>query len=809
MKRNLFFLYLFFYLLPTVAQNSEKIIFTRTEKAPEIDGLIDDDVWQKTEKVSGFKQTEPFWGASPTQETEVWILYDNRALYIAAKIIENSSDGISRQVGMRDNDDLHADYFAFEFDPFGQMQDAYYFMLTASGVQAEWRRSDESYNAVWKSKVNINDQGWTLEMEIPFSAFSFPKTEVQNWRVQFYRYIRRERELSEWKLAKQLDDNDIKYWAKSDGLSEIDPPLRLFLHPYANIALTGIPNQNGNLNWSNSAKGGLDMKWGINQSYTLDVSLLPDFSQVQSDNLVKNLSAFEVAYSENRPFFNESISFFNKGDLLYSRRIGKQASAYKSVYTSLDSNEHLISNPATAPLINAFKLYGRNEKGLAVGVFNAITNKTEAIIEADDLSRRKIQTEPLTNYTLFVIDQAFRNKSNLFFSNANTIRQGDEIQANVSALGGSYYFGNGQYKAYLLGGMSRRSKMGEQFWNKSASEGIKYDISLGKVSGKWIYSLTQNVKDKHYNPNDLGVNFRNDESANNITISRRVQTPFWKLLSFNQTLYIDYAYRLSTLKQTENAIRYWFIAKTRNHLSIWSESAWHPFQYYDYYEARKAGAYYLSPRYFESYLNFSSDYRRPFALDGSYSHAYFYDFNGNNHSFTITPVLRIGNNVQMKLKNTYSVNMGQRGFAGELLDESIVFGKRLVNTIENSYNINCMISNRLGLSFKGRYYWSQGEYSDFYKLQNDGTLGKALVNFDENYDFTYSVFNIDLTLQWEFAPGSMLFFTYKNEFINELLNADKTYLDYMRYGFNAEQNFTFALKLIYHFDVGTLLSRKK
>lgn len=807
--KNYFTILFLLILFSSAAQNNEKLVFTRTDNTPDIDGLIDDDVWKKAIKVSGFKQSDPYWNKPPTQETEVWILYDNRALYIAARMYENGSENIARQIGMRDDDDLHADYFAFEFDPFNQMQDAYYFRLTASGVQTEWRRSDASYNAVWKSKVNINNQGWTLEMEIPFSAFSFPITEVQNWRVQFYRYIRKKRELSEWKLTKQLDDNDIKYWSKSDSLSKINPPLRLFLQPYSNFAFIGSPNENGNLIGSNSAKGGLDMKWGINQSYTMDVSLLPDFSQVQSDNLIKNLSAFEVEYSENRPFFNESISFFNKGNLLYSRRIGKQPSAYQSVYTSLDTNENLISNPATAPLINAFKLYGRNEKGLAIGVFNAITNKTDAIVETNHLSKRKIQTEPLTNYTLFVVDQAFKNKSNLFFSNANTIRQGDEVQANVSALGGSYYFGDGKYKMYLLGGMSRRSQMGKQFWNKSASEGFKYDLSVGKVSGKWIYSFNQYFKDKNYNPNDLGLNFINDEMSNNITISRRVQTPFWKLLNLNQSLYIDYAYRLSTLKQTENAIRYWFIATTRDHLSIWSESDWRPFQYYDYYEARKAGAYYLSPRYFESYLNFSSDYRRPFALDGGYSHAYFYDFNANNHSFTITPVLRIGNKTQMKLKNTYALKIGQRGFAGKLLDESIVFGKRLVKTYENSYEIKHMISNRLGLDFKGRYYWSQGNYSEFYLLQNNGTLENTLVDMDENYDFTYSVFNIDLTLQWEFAPGSMLYFTYKNEFINELFNADKNYLDYLRNGFDGDQNFTFALKIIYHFDAGTFISRKK
>ncbi len=795
-----------FFLASLLSQNNKNIVFARTEIAPFIDGKIDDDVWQKARKSTGFTQTDPFWGTPPLQQTDVWILYDNRALYIAARMHELSPDSITRQIGMRDND-LHADYFALEFDPFNRMQDAYLFRVTASGVQSEWRRSDGAYNAVWKSKVNIDEKGWTVEMEIPFSAFSFPRADVQNWRVQFYRYIRRERELSEFIPAKQLDDNDIRHWAKSDSLSGIMPPLRLFLQPYANAAFIGTPNNQGNQVWSESFKGGLDLKWGINQSYTLDLTLLPDFSQVQSDNLVKNLSAFEVAYNENRPFFNESISFFHKGGLLYSRRIGRQPSGYHSVRTSLDSAEHLVSNPITSPLINAFKLYGRNEKGLAIGVFNAMTNRTEAIIKNDNSENRRVQTEPLTNYTLFVVDKAFKNKSNLYFSNANTIRQGSEIQANVSALGGSYYFKNGNYRLFLQGGMSRRSKAGEQFWNNTASEGFKYDFSLGKVSGKWIYSISQYVKDRHYNPNDLGLNFVNDESSNNISINRRVRTPFWKLLNLNQTFNIDYAYRLSTLKQTNNAIRYWFLATTRNHLSLWSGITLRAFNLHDYYEPRKSGMFFLAPRFLEANVNFSSDYRRPFALDGGYSHTYVFDFHGNNYTFKITPVMRIGNRTQMRLLNSYTINSGQRGYAGRLSNGDVEFGKRLVKTFENSYSVKYMVSNRLGFDFRGRYYWSQGNYSDFYKLQNDGTLGNSIPS-SKNYDFTYSVFNIDLTLQWEFAPGSMLFFTYKNEFVNELLNADKSYLDYLRNGFDGQQNFTFAMKFIYHFDAGSLISRK-
>ena len=217
-------------------------------------------------------------------------------------MFDTSPDSINRQLGLRD-DDLHADYFSIEFDPFNRMQESFYFQVTASGVQTDWKRSDASFNAVWKSKVRIDSLGWSCEMEIPYSAFSFLNCNEQQWRVQFFRYIRRNREYSQLNLEKQMDDNDIQYWSITKNLNGITPPLRLFLQPYLNAALIGTPDENSKTNWSKSNKGGLDLKWGINQSFNLEMTLLPDFSQVQSDNLIKDLSAFETVYEDYRPFF--------------------------------------------------------------------------------------------------------------------------------------------------------------------------------------------------------------------------------------------------------------------------------------------------------------------------------------------------------------------------------------------------------------------------------------------------------------------------------------------------------------------------
>ena len=135
----LFFSFLSLIIFPNnlISQNL-LIEMVRTENPPQIDGFLNDTVWQKAPLMESFKQTEPYWDAQASLKTEVRILYDNKAIYIAARMFDNEPDKIVRQLGFRDSD-LNADDFSIEFDPYNKMQDAYTFHITASGVLSEWR----------------------------------------------------------------------------------------------------------------------------------------------------------------------------------------------------------------------------------------------------------------------------------------------------------------------------------------------------------------------------------------------------------------------------------------------------------------------------------------------------------------------------------------------------------------------------------------------------------------------------------------------------------------------------------------------
>ncbi len=295
------------------------------------------------------------------------------------------------QLGERD-DRLNADHFAVSFVTYNKKIDAFTFKVSASGVQSDSRISDQVFNAVWDSPVDIVDDGWVVEIKIPHYAIRFPKEDKQLWKINFLRETRRSRTEVQWSLVPKEVETEINYWGDLIGLADIKDPARVSLSPYVS-SFTKLENNESSYGFGAVA----DLKVGLNESYTLDMTLLPDFSQVRSDNIVKNLGAFEVVFDEQRPFFQEGVDLFNLGDLFYSRRIGGVPEGCFSALSEVDSNE-VIENPITSRLINVTTVSGRDKNGLGIGIMNAVTAPVTATIENIETgNKQEIQTNPLVN----------------------------------------------------------------------------------------------------------------------------------------------------------------------------------------------------------------------------------------------------------------------------------------------------------------------------------------------------------------------------------------------------------------------------
>ena len=282
-------------------------------EAPIIDGKISDEAWLGAEVLSNFIQNTPIPKVKGTQKTEVRMIYDDEAIYIAARMYERNTDSIYNFLTERD-DFGNADFFIAVFNPYKDGINGDGFAVTPSNVQIDIKYSlnDESntWDAVWESATHIDELGWTVEMKIPYSALRFPETAVQEWGINFGREIRRNRERDWWSSGDPAVDGFLTQAGKVQGIKDIQPPTRLFFFPYASTyyevnSSEGAPD-------NSSINGGMDVKYGINDAFTLDMTLIPDFGQVRFDDQVLNLTPFEVQFDENRQFFTEGVELFNK-----------------------------------------------------------------------------------------------------------------------------------------------------------------------------------------------------------------------------------------------------------------------------------------------------------------------------------------------------------------------------------------------------------------------------------------------------------------------------------------------------------------
>jgi Domain of unknown function (DUF5916)/Carbohydrate family 9 binding domain-like len=321
---------------------------TQINTSIKIDGRQNDAAWSSITPINDFIVSYPNFGNIASKKTEVKIAYDNTAIYILA-IMYDDKINIRKQLTQRDGIDRQdCDFFTVGLDTYQDKQNAFVFQLSAAGVQADARQSsangvDRSWDAVWESAVTIEQDKWIAEIKIPFSAIRFAKKDVQNWGLQLTRNIRKLNESNTWSPQNPNVDGTINQWGTLNNLKNIVPPLRLSFLPYISGGVRQSPTSNGNTT-EYLKSGGMDVKYGINESFTVDMTLIPDFAQVQSDNKFLNLSPFKVRFEDFRPFFTEGTELFNKAGLFYSRNIGAEPRGNGDVLNFARNNSEYTIN---------------------------------------------------------------------------------------------------------------------------------------------------------------------------------------------------------------------------------------------------------------------------------------------------------------------------------------------------------------------------------------------------------------------------------------------------------------------------------
>lgn len=748
-------------LIPSIIIAQKKSLATKfTKEKITIDGKINESAWQSVPVATDFVMFEPDNGKPIAQNkrTEVRVLYDNDGIYIGATMFDDDPKKILSEITLRD-DIGTADFFGVFINGFNDQQQDFRFFVTASNVQNDSQASDSngedsSWDAVWASKAVITDFGWVVEMKIPYAALRFSNAEKQTWGINFFREIRRDRQKYTWNLIDTKIQSTTQQAGILTGIENIKPPTRLFLLPYSSF----YANANGNQKTKGNLKGGMDIKYGINDAFTLDAILIPDFGQVRFDDVILNLGPFEQQFNENRLFFTEGTDLFSKGNLFYSRRIGGPPTQEPT----LADNERVVETPSATNLLNATKISGRTKSGLGIGFLNAVSENTFATVRNNISGElRNEVAEPLTNYNIVALDQRFRKNSSVSFINTNVTRNGSFRDANVSAM---VFDLNTKANTYNLSGDFKYSHVKEN----GIKDGISSQLNFSETSGKYRYGFGADVMTRNYDPNDLGINFETNYYSAYGNASYRILNPTKVFNTFNSGFNWYNQFNLDTGKPQNSNINININTTTKKNHFVGLYVNSNPIKTFDYYEPRVDGRFMLFPERISANVYVSTNYNNKFAIDLNPGVGFLNEPGRNFLGMMISPRYRFSDKLLVVLTFDYNRRKNNRGWVDNFDTDNnpntpndIVFATRLLATYSNGISAKYAVSSDMNFNLSVRQYWSYAENNQYLALQDDGTF-QDLNNYVRNRNSSFNSWNMDLSYNYWFAPGSVISVLYRN-----------------------------------------------
>lgn len=801
MKIRLILLCLLIVIIKVQGQTERKSIeATRIHNAPIIDGVLDEEVWISANVAKDFVMYRPGNGDKEPDnlKTTVKILYDDKGIYFGAHLYDASPSKIPRQYGAR-NAFTQSDFFGIILNPFDDSITEMEFFIMSTGVQADAisieDAEDENWNQVWKSAVKIVDDGWIVEVKIPYAAIRFPKDKVQNWGINFHRRARRTNEQYSWNYIDKSKGFRSQQAGLLTNLQNLNPPIRLSLSPFTFFSV-----QNEDKNSTSKFSVGMDFKYGINDSFTIDAILIPEFSQTAFDNDQLILSPFEQQFAENRSFFKEGTDLFSIGDLFYSRRVGDTPKFLETI----PDNKVIEEIPDKTALINAIKFSGRNSKGLGIGVFNGITKKGYATLrDLDTDNLEEFLVSPLTNYNVIVLDQQFNKNSSISFVNTNVLRNGHFRDANVSAL----VLNLVNSKNYFAKGTTKFSFIEE---NNTSINGFSSEFRFGKNSGKYQFEYYNQLTDDQFDNNDLGFQLRNNFHNNGASISYQIFEPTHTFNSLKIKVNSEINSLFKPSIYTGNQMSISGEATSKSQVYMFAQIDGNIGNQKDYfYKSLIADDTFIStPTQLGIRGTIKTDTRKKMAL--LFSGSYFSQLKNNTSGFgiSVNPSFRISDRFTLNYNFNYSKRNNEKGYVNTSDIGENIIGNREVKIIENSLQSTYFLSTKALIELSVRHLWSPVTYdSNFFALLPNGALIDDL--YQNNHNINFNSWNANLSFSWEFAPGSQLVAQYRNSILANNSNSQLSFNNNLNTLFKEPSITNFSIKLLYYLDVNTLKKRLK
>lgn len=839
---------------------------TRISEAPVINGDLNDDAWINGDWDGDFTQHEPYDGARPSQATEFKVCFDDLNLYIAMKAYDSSPDSITTRMSRRDQAD--GDMVFVMIDSYHDLRTGFVFGVSSAGVRFDgiWandgQNQDETWDPIWMAKAKIEDWGWAAEMKIPFTQLRFQENSAEVWGFLAARQIFRHNELSLWQHIPRTAPGFVHAIGEINGLEEVKPRKQFDITPYTVGAIKSYEAEEGNpFADGNDLKGniGFDAKIGVTNNLTLDLTMFPDFGQVEADPSEVNLSAFETYFDEKRPFFIEgsSITSFNVGlgdgdqgndNLFYSRRIGRRPHDYPDY----DSDTEYARVPRFTDIIGAAKLTGKTKDGISIGVLESITREVKAEIDSDgDRSYQVI--EPLTNYSMLRVQKDF-SEGNTIIGGAltSTIRKLDGTDldwlhkdATTGGIDFTQFFKDRNYKLsaslYMSNvrgtadAIARTQESSARYFNRPDARHLKYDdtrtslsghggkLEFGKLGGKWNFLFMNTWNSPGLEINDMGFSRQSDRILNVAWTGYNFIEPFsiFRSLNLNNDIYSvwDFGGNLNGLGYEYNVN-----ANFKNH---WSSGLGGGFNYLQVSNTLlRGGPSMLSPNSWRFYYRLGTDDRKKVSLFFFSSLNGDVENSGKNSSYRVSMTIRPMNTLSISLSPGYSLTKNElQYFFSD--DDNYIFASLDQKILSMSLRINYNITPDLtiqywGQPFSGDFKFSQykiitdpraEEYTDRFHIYEEGTeiaqIGNeyAINTPDystdfENPDFKSNEWLSNLVVRWEFLPGSTAFLVWSQTREYEGGPGSYDLGDNLDYLFTDKKaNNTFLIKFSYRFGL--------
>lgn len=763
--------------IPCVAkeQNEQRVVRAlKLNEKVKLDGILAEKVWQ-SEGYSGFIQSEPHDGKAATEKTTAWVAYNENALYIAARMYESKPEEIISRLGRRD-DFTDSSWFIFYIDPYYDKRSGFQFGVNPSGAICDWaiyndEVNDESWDGIWESKARIDDQGWTVEMRIPFDQLRFKKNKDGQylWGVNFRRYIKRKNEVVTFSWKPMNVSGLVSHFARLEGIMNIKTRRYIEALPYLVGKSTFSPEVEGNpfeTGESYSINSGLDLKIGLKSNLTLDLTVNPDFGQVEVDPAVINLSAAESYYQEKRPFFIEGAGIFNFGyggstmhiganwgspNFFYSRRIGRAPQGY--VY-----GEGFVNYPEWATILTAAKITGKIGNDWNIGFLNAITEREYAEIDNGGI-RSHSEVEPFSNYSVLRVQKEFnKGRQGLGFIATSVLRDlRTEDLANILnkkafgfAVDGWSFLDQGK-KWVITGWLGGTTVSGstEKIWNLQHSyphyfqrpdaDHVRLDpgattmngwagrFMFNKEKGNFLVNGAVGMISPGFDSTDMGFQNNSDIINGHIMFGYRKFKPgklfrYWQVLLFTQRNY-DFGWN----KIGEQRLIFITNITFLNYWEAYFQMSYNP-EFWDK-DLTRGGPLTLSLPFTWYDWSVSSDRRKALVLSlGGYyrrsdSGSYRYDGGINlewkpssNFNITVSPTYDTNHNVSQWVTNI------EDELKTETYGTRYVFGEIDQKTLSCSVRLNWIFSPKISLQAYIQPFIAVGSYKNFKELARPRTF---------------------------------------------------------------------------------------